>query len=77
LRRLLLPKTEYHLYFALERDETVLVIHSRWGRAAGTRTEAVSWQVALALPRARAGLSPPAGFPSKAPKALHFRGERH
>jgi hypothetical protein len=24
LRRLLLPKTEYHLYFALERDETVL-----------------------------------------------------
>jgi plasmid stabilization system protein ParE len=35
LRRLLLPKTEYHLYFALERDETVLVIHSLWGARRG------------------------------------------
>ncbi len=31
LRRLLLPKTEYHVYFALERDETVLVVYSVWG----------------------------------------------
>lgn len=35
LRRLLLPKTEYHLYFALERGETVLVIHSLWGARRG------------------------------------------
>lgn len=31
LRRILLPKTEYHVYFALERNETVIVIHSVWG----------------------------------------------
>jgi len=33
LRRLLLPKTEYHVYFALEREdkETLIVIHSVWG----------------------------------------------
>lgn len=31
LRRLLLPKTEYHLYFTLERNESVLVIHALWG----------------------------------------------
>jgi plasmid stabilization system protein ParE len=33
LRRLLLPKTEYHLYFALEceHNEAVVVIHSVWG----------------------------------------------
>ena len=35
LRRLLLPRTEYHLYFALERNETVLVIHSVWGARRG------------------------------------------
>jgi hypothetical protein len=35
LRRLLLPKTEYHLYFALERGESVLVIHSVWGARRG------------------------------------------
>lgn len=35
LRRLLLPKTEYHVYFALERDEMVLVIHSVWGARRG------------------------------------------
>jgi plasmid stabilization system protein ParE len=39
LRRLLLSKTEYHLYFALERNEAVIVIHSVWGarRARGPR----------------------------------------
>ena len=26
LRRLLLPKTEYHVYFAIERNETVIAI---------------------------------------------------
>jgi len=31
LRRLLLPKTQYHLYFCLERDETLVLIHSVWG----------------------------------------------
>jgi hypothetical protein len=31
LRRLLMPKTEYHLYFALEGEETLIVIHSVWG----------------------------------------------
>jgi plasmid stabilization system protein ParE len=35
LRRILLPKTEYHVYFALERNETVLVIHSVWGARRG------------------------------------------
>lgn len=31
LRRILLEKTEYHVYFALERGGTVVVIHSVWG----------------------------------------------
>ena len=35
LRRILLPKTEYHVYFALERNETVIVIHSVWGARRG------------------------------------------
>ncbi len=35
LRRLLLPKTEYHLYFAVERGGTVIVIHSLWGARRG------------------------------------------
>lgn len=35
VRRLLLPKTEYHLYYTLERDETVIVIHSVWGARRG------------------------------------------
>jgi plasmid stabilization system protein ParE len=35
LRRILLPKTEYHVYFAVEREETVLVIHSVWGARRG------------------------------------------
>jgi plasmid stabilization system protein ParE len=35
LRRVLLPKTEYHVYFALERNDTVLVIHSVWGARRG------------------------------------------
>jgi plasmid stabilization system protein ParE len=35
LRRLLLPKTEYHIYFALERNDTTLVIHSVWGARRG------------------------------------------
>jgi plasmid stabilization system protein ParE len=35
MRRLLLPKTGYHVYFALERDETVVVIHSVWGARRG------------------------------------------
>jgi len=30
LMRLLLPKTEYHMYFSLERDQTLIVIHSVW-----------------------------------------------
>lgn len=34
-RRGILPKTGYHLYFALEREETVLVIHSLWGARRG------------------------------------------
>src|SRR5271170_3530894 len=39
LRRVLLPRTEYHLYFTLERDQTVIAIHSLWGarRAKGPR----------------------------------------
>lgn len=35
LRRILLPKTEYHVYFALERDDSVIVIHSVWGARRG------------------------------------------
>ena len=35
LRRLLLRKTEYHVYYALEREETVIVIHSLWGARRG------------------------------------------
>jgi plasmid stabilization system protein ParE len=35
LRRILLRKSEYHLYFALERNETVAVIHSIWGARRG------------------------------------------
>lgn len=35
LRRLLLPETEYHVYFARERDETAIVIHSVWGARRG------------------------------------------
>jgi plasmid stabilization system protein ParE len=35
LRRLLLPRTEYHLYFAVERDGMVLAIHSLWGARRG------------------------------------------
>ncbi len=35
LRRLILPKTQYHLYFCLEHDETVVVIHSVWGARRG------------------------------------------
>jgi plasmid stabilization system protein ParE len=35
LRRLLLPKTEYHVYYSLERGETVIVIHSVWGARRG------------------------------------------
>jgi plasmid stabilization system protein ParE len=35
LRRLLLPKTEYHVYYALERGQTVIVIHSVWGARRG------------------------------------------
>jgi plasmid stabilization system protein ParE len=35
LRRLLLKKTGYHVYFALERGETVVVIHSAWGARRG------------------------------------------
>lgn len=31
LKRVLLRKTEYHVYFSLERSETLLVIHSVWG----------------------------------------------
>jgi len=31
----LLPKTEYHVYYALERNETVIVIHSVWGARRG------------------------------------------
>jgi plasmid stabilization system protein ParE len=31
LRRLLLARTEYRVYYALERGETVIVIHSVWG----------------------------------------------
>ncbi len=35
LRRLLLPKTEYHVYFAVEHDGTVVLIHSLWGARRG------------------------------------------
>ena len=35
LRRILLPKTEYHVYFALERGGTVIVIHALWGALRG------------------------------------------
>ena len=35
LRRLLLRKTEYNVYYALERNETVIVIHSVWGARRG------------------------------------------
>ncbi|MHB8727385.1 MAG: hypothetical protein ACYC9Z_18740 [Casimicrobiaceae bacterium] len=35
LRRILLVKTEYHVYFSLERDESVIVIHSVWGARRG------------------------------------------
>jgi len=35
MRRLLLPRTGYHVYFALERDESVVVIHSVWGARRG------------------------------------------
>lgn len=31
LMRILLPKTEYHVYYSLERDETLVVVHSVWG----------------------------------------------
>ena len=31
LRRMLLPRTEKHLYFALEREGTLLAIHAVWG----------------------------------------------
>jgi plasmid stabilization system protein ParE len=31
LMRLLLLKTEYHIYYSLEQDETRVVIHSVWG----------------------------------------------
>ena len=34
LRRLLLPSTDYHVYFALE-DESLIVIHSVWGARRG------------------------------------------
>jgi hypothetical protein len=37
LRRLLLRETEYRVYYALERNETVLVIHSVWGARRGQR----------------------------------------
>ncbi len=36
LRRLILPKTQYHLYFSLEHDEAVVVIHSVWGARRGS-----------------------------------------
>jgi hypothetical protein len=35
MKRLLLPRTAYHVYFALERDEAVVVIHSVWGARRG------------------------------------------
>jgi plasmid stabilization system protein ParE len=35
LRRLLLSKTQYHLYFTLEKNETVLVILVVWGAQRG------------------------------------------
>jgi plasmid stabilization system protein ParE len=35
LRRLLLPKTEYHVYFAVERGGAVVAIHSVWGARRG------------------------------------------
>jgi plasmid stabilization system protein ParE len=35
MKRLLLAKTGYHVYFALERNETVVVIHSVWGARRG------------------------------------------
>ena len=31
LRRILLPRSEYHVYFALERGGSVIAIHSVWG----------------------------------------------
>jgi plasmid stabilization system protein ParE len=31
MRRLLLPRSQYHLYFCVERSDTVVVIHSLWG----------------------------------------------
>jgi hypothetical protein len=30
VKRLLLKKSKYHLYYSLERDEAVLIIHSVW-----------------------------------------------
>jgi len=36
LRRLVLSKTQYHLYFSLEHDEAVVVIHSVWGARRGS-----------------------------------------
>jgi hypothetical protein len=35
LRRLLLPKTEFHVYFGLERAGTVIATHSVWGARRG------------------------------------------
>jgi ParE toxin of type II toxin-antitoxin system, parDE len=35
LRRLLLPKSGYHVYFSLERRETLTVIHAVWGARRG------------------------------------------
>jgi len=31
LLRVLLPKTGNHIYYTIERDETVVAIHSLWG----------------------------------------------
>ncbi len=59
LRRLLLPKTEYHVYFAFERGGTVIVIHSLWGarRARGPRL-----QSALTPPDQRPPCHAPGGL---------------
>jgi plasmid stabilization system protein ParE len=35
LRRVLLPQTAYHVYFSIEREETVIVVHSLWGARRG------------------------------------------
>lgn len=35
LMRILMPKTEHHVYYCLERNKTLVVIHSVWGARRG------------------------------------------